>query len=70
MPGRHKDAKSGIKERTFGITNGDNGFLPPLLKSLPLTLQTILALPTLLICAIAVTPACIKGTCEESHLVD
>ncbi|KUJ16192.1 subtilisin-like protein [Mollisia scopiformis] len=52
-----------IEKRTFGVTSGDgNGdLLPPLLKSLGMTLDALLAIPELQVCDIAVTPACIKA---------
>jgi tripeptidyl-peptidase I len=35
--------------------------LPPLLESLGMTVEALLAIPELLVCSIAITPACIKA---------
>jgi tripeptidyl-peptidase-1 len=52
-----------LEKRIFGVTAGKgNGFmLPPLLKSLGTTLEALLAIPELLVCSIAITPACVKA---------
>lgn len=35
--------------------------LPPLLKDLGMTLEALLAIPELLVCSVAVTPACVQS---------
>ena len=40
-----------------------SGFkLPPLLKSLGMTIETLLAIPELLVCSVAITPTCVQST--------
>jgi len=51
--------KNPLDKRTFGVTNGKPGKLPPLLEPLPMLLSELLALPELEICQYAITPACI-----------
>lgn len=57
---RKPEPSSGeIEKRTFGI--GKGGSLPPLLKSLPQSLESILEAPLLALCDIAITPDCINA---------
>lgn len=51
-PGK-QSGQQGIEKRSFK--------LPPLLKALPLALQTLLAIPESLLCDVAITPVCIKS---------
>lgn len=51
--------ESTLNKRTFGVTNGQPGKLPPLLKGLPMLLSELLGLAELKICQTAITPACI-----------
>lgn len=68
-PGIKLFATSGVskpapkEKRTFGVTSGkgNSGLLPPLLKSLGLTLEALLAIPELQVCDIAITPPCIRA---------
>jgi tripeptidyl-peptidase-1 len=36
--------------------------LPPLLKSLGMTIEALLAIPELLVCSVAITPACVQSS--------
>jgi tripeptidyl-peptidase-1 len=49
-----------IEKRTFGWGKG-HGILPPLLKALPMTIESILAAPLLALCDVAITPPCIEA---------
>ncbi|TVY83605.1 Tripeptidyl-peptidase sed1 [Lachnellula suecica] len=58
-PSRKRSEDSTLEKRIFGVTSGQKQ--PPLLKSLGMTLEALLAIPELLICGTAITPACIKA---------
>jgi tripeptidyl-peptidase-1 len=60
---RRLNSKTNVEKHTFGATSrkGDSDLLPPLLKSLGLTLDALLAIPELEVCDIAITPVCIKA---------
>jgi tripeptidyl-peptidase-1 len=62
-PPQKATSDSDLERRIFGVTSGnkDAGLLPPLLKSLGMTLEGLLAIPELLVCSIAITPPCIAG---------
>ena len=49
------DAATGIEKR-------GSFKLPPLLKSLGMTIEALLAIPELLVCSVAITPPCVKGS--------
>ncbi|KAL2070575.1 hypothetical protein VTL71DRAFT_13601 [Oculimacula yallundae] len=57
---RRPNPNSEIDKRTFGVTSGKGGYLPPLLKELGMTIEALLAIPELLVCGTAITPACIQ----------
>ena len=53
--GSKRDQERDVEKRS--------GFkLPPLLSSLGMTLDDLLAIPELLVCSIAITPACVQST--------
>lgn len=52
-------ASGDLEKRTFGF--GKTGSMPPLLKALPQSLESILSAPLLALCDIAITPDCINA---------
>lgn len=61
-PFRKSNEDPELQKRIFGVTSGHK--LPPLLKSLGMTVEAILAVPELLVCGTVITPACIQGNLE------
>lgn len=58
-PKRPGNSKRDIEKRDY--------MLPPLLKSLGMTLEALLAIPELLVCSIAITPACVQSMFKKAQ---
>jgi tripeptidyl-peptidase-1 len=58
-----KGGETDLDKRTFGITSGKgkDGYSPPLMKPLGLSIEALLALAELSVCDQYITPPCVAG---------